>query len=471
MMESGEVTNVIDAFDDTDPFDLNISLGFQYATKSARILRETSIYEPGLTTGGYTSNMMNVAKYSEKTSRLIPQLDVGLYKDLALYFKVPIVLSNSRGLAPIDGTDGAAPTVLAGAPGEALAAVPFQSPTRSGVEYLGLGLNVDIFNEARDPSKPTWLFGAEGRFSVGTPLHACNANPAAGEVQCADPSDVNRNGQTDSGLIGGQNQQLEGAGIGERTPGITRGTHALEVHTIMSKRVKYIEPYGGFSALFEFAQSSSDFGMSDQDGTLVNHPPYVGTITLGMMIIPWENREAFGRLTFDLRFTGDYISEGRDYSEMFDALGSSNAASLRTPEWARFTDNCPGGSCDPKSVVDLGSPKTYFTGLSVVEAHGSYRGSGSVTWQAGEYFKLTAGIGFRFDQAHGISHDQPCNPDKKDNIGASGPCHSGDESTGPISATGIPNPAYRPTINEVGRRFFVDESWTFDFFANGVVMF
>ena len=52
MMESGEVTNVIDAFDDGDVFDLNISLGFDYATKSATILRETRIRGPGLTSGG-----------------------------------------------------------------------------------------------------------------------------------------------------------------------------------------------------------------------------------------------------------------------------------------------------------------------------------------------------------------------------------------------------------------------------------
>ncbi len=55
---------------------------------------------------------------------------------------------------------------------------------------------------------------------------------------------------------------------------------------MMSKRIKYIEPYGGFSALFEFQQSSSDYGISDLDATLVNHPPLVGTMTLGLMVIP-----------------------------------------------------------------------------------------------------------------------------------------------------------------------------------------
>ena len=139
-------------------------------------------------------------------------------------------------------------------------------------------------------------------------------------------------------------------------------------------------------------------------------------------------------------------------------------------KWAAYQDNCPGGSCDPKSVVNTSTQKTYFTGLGLTEAFGSYRTRGSVTWQASEYVRLTAGVGLRFDQAHGISHEQPCNPDFKDDIGKSGPCHSGGGG-GTITATGIPNAAYRPAINAVGRRFYVDDSKTFEIFANGVVMF
>src|SRR3954471_18994905 len=96
MMESGEVTNVIDAFDDGDPFDINVSLGFEYFSKNAKILRETSIAAPGLTKRGFTTNLLNVAKYSETTSKLIPRVDIGIYKDLAAHISLPIILSNAR---------------------------------------------------------------------------------------------------------------------------------------------------------------------------------------------------------------------------------------------------------------------------------------------------------------------------------------------------------------------------------------
>lgn len=472
MMESGEVTNVIDAFDDGDMFDLSVSLGFEYSTKSARILRETHINQPGLTTGGFTSSLLNVAKYSETTTKLVPRLDVGVYKDLAVYLKLPIIVNNSRKLEDLDGSSERADVVLAGAPGETLFRLPFESPDRSGLEHVAVGLDLNIFNQARDRSKPTWLFGLEGRFTTGSPMRACDpAGPtrtdlADPELECASSTDIDRDGIHDS--------DLEGSDLNGVEPGVDRGTVALELHTMLSKRIKYVEPYGGFAVLFEFQNESSEYGITDLEGSLVNHPPLAGTMILGMMIIPWENREKFSRITADFRFTGTYKSEGRDYSELFDALGSSNAPSLRNPNWAKFTANpdYDGTVNSARSVVDEGSQKTYFTGLSDVQAYGSYRGSASLTWQASDLVKFTFGVGYRHDQAHGIGGDQPCNPDFKGDITKSGPCHSGDETLGQsITATGVPNPNYRPTINAVGRRFVVDSSDTFDIFASGSVMF
>ncbi|HEY4122333.1 MAG TPA: hypothetical protein VGM56_30910, partial [Byssovorax sp.] len=72
MREPGFVVDVIDAFDDGDPFDLNVSLGFEYLSKSAKILRESNIYQPGLTTGGFTSHTLNVADYTSTTTKLTP---------------------------------------------------------------------------------------------------------------------------------------------------------------------------------------------------------------------------------------------------------------------------------------------------------------------------------------------------------------------------------------------------------------
>jgi hypothetical protein len=125
-------------------------------------------------------------------------------------------------------------------------------------------------------------------------------------------------------------------------------------------------------------------------------------------------------------------------------------------------------------VVDPGSQKTYVTGLTDVLAYGSYRGSASVMWQANEYVKFQFGLGYGHEQGHVITGDAPCNPipvDQRD-ILKSGPCHLGDPTMNQqVVPTGLPNPNYRQTINDVGRRFWVDASNTFDLFASGVIMF
>jgi hypothetical protein len=481
MQEPGFVTDVIDAFDDDngDPFDIKVTLGFRYLSKKARILRESSAFRAGsgataagLTTGGFTSRLQNVGEYIETTSTLTPRLDVGVYKDLAVYAKFPIVLANSRRIDPIDGTDANASAAVGGAPGEVLFNLPFEAPDRSGLENVTVGIDFGIFNQARDRTKPTWILGFEARISAGTVMSACNANPGPGEVECAHEGDINRNNTLDGDLLDANGNTLESQAIESRDAGIARGTTGLNIHTLMSKRLKYIEPYGGFDALIEVQQSESGLDVTDVDGTLVNNPPVVGTVMVGMMVHPWENREAFQRITLDLRFQGEYHSEGRDYSELYDALGSSNAASLRNPKWAgyRRNDSFNDPDTDAYSIVDEGSEKIYTTGLAVVEAYGSYRAAGSLTWRAGEYVQLQAGVGLRFDQAHGISHDQPCNPDFKGDPDAAGPCHS-ETGVVPPPTTGIPNPSYRPTVNAVGRRFYVDESITYEVFASGQVMF
>ena len=468
--ESAEVTSVVDAFDDNDKFDLHLSLGFQETWRSTKIMRETTSNLDRFSSGGYTASTLNVASYSETTSRLNTRADVGLYKDVALVFRMPVILSNDRKL---DSIGGAGPTsILAqGAPGETLFGLPLQSPTRSGIEYLAIGLDVSPMNQTRDSTKPTWTLGIEGRFSVSEPMHACGPtrglNQPGSQEGCAYPSDINRNGKSGEGtaMTPDGNVQLEGTNFsGHRSPGVSRGTTGLEAHTYASKRIKYIEPYMGFVALFEFQNSNSDFGTTDLQGALVNHPPFQGTIIGGVAIFPWEVRDQFQRIEVDLRAAGTYRSEGRDYSPLFDALGSSDAPSLRNPNFASFHQ----GSGNT-SVVNPGSEKIFTTGITDVQQHGIYTLSAAFTFQAGEYIKFNVGAAYTVEQGHVITFDQACNPDFHSDINAAGPCRGA--SSGGTIATGIPNPNYRAVIDSPGRRFRVDDSSIWDAWVNAIVMF
>ena len=483
LRDSAEVTQVADAFDDDDAFDLHLSLGYESTWTSAVIRRETSIGQAGLSTGGFTQRNLNVAEYKGTTSRLLTRADIGLYKDVALVIRVPIILSDDRQLTGVDGSENQQSVTLAGAPGEQLFSLPFKAPTRSGIEYLAVGIDAGLMNQARDPAKPSWVIGVEGRFSVSEPMHACNTNSgglnqASGQVQCAYPSDINRNGvsgeypNNDAG-------PLEGRFSGSRSPGVSRGTTGLEVHTYLSRRIKYIEPYGGFRGLIEFQNSSSDYGSSNLQGVLANHPPLRGTLLFGLNAIPWEIPEQFQRITLDFRFSGTYVSEGRDYSELFDALGSSDAPSLRAPNFAEYQQNpacgsnglsSTGASC-AASIVNPQSQKVYFSGLTDVQAHGSYRLSTEFTWQAGEYIKFHLGGGYTLVQSHAISFDQACNPDFSGDSAKAGPCRADGAVASSGTVTGTPNPNYRRTINDPGQRFQVDDSRIIDAWLSATVMF
>jgi hypothetical protein len=487
LREPSEVVQVVDAFDDDDLFDLHLSLGYQSTWKNAKILRESALTDAGFSDGGYSRANLNVAEYSQRVSRLNTRADIGLFKDIALVIRMPVILSDDRELKGLNGSDENQSFPLQGAPGEQLFRLPFKSPTRSGIEYLAIGIDAAPMNQARDATKPTWVIGIEGRFDVSEPMHACsksrtglNVNsgldPSVPQQECAEASDVNRNGvggeyrrEADgTEIIGGP---LEGTFSGGRKPGVSRGVTSLEAHTIVSRRVKYIEPYGGFRALLEFQNEGSDYGTTDLKGSLVNHPPLRGTMIFGMNVIPWEIRESFQRLAFDFRFTGTYVSEGRDYSELFDALGTSDASSLRYPNYAEYQDGglkrADGSST---SVVNPNSQKVYFTGLTDVQQHGVYTLSTSVNWQVGEFVKFNLGGSYTITQAHFITFDQACNPDFAKDLTKAGPCQ-GSNADNKAIASGIPNPNYRKVINDPGHRFKVSDSSDFDAWINATVMF
>jgi hypothetical protein len=453
MSETAEITSVVDAFDRDDAFDLHLTAGFQQIWKRADIHRETSLNQPGLATGGFVPATENVGTFSQSQSILNLGVDIGLFRDFAITARLPLVLSDAR---QIDDLGGASknPQRLQDPSGQQLFTVPFKSPTRSGVDYFALGVNWAILNQQRDSSKPTWVVGVEGRFAVGAPMHACNAagvkTGAADGASRTCPDPVNPGGA-------------------DRDPGISRALHAINGKMLVSRRIGYVEPYTGFDVLAEFsANNTSDFGATNGlTGSLVNHPPLVGSYTLGLEVIPWERREQFQRFVADFRATGIYNSPGREYSELFDALGTSQAGSLRNPNPGGYTES----AADPtKSVTDPSSPPVYFRGITDQQAFGAFAAQASVTWQAGEYVKFQLGASYRFNQSHIVTAADACNPDVSKQLATSGPCRVGDPTFGQ-SVTGVPNPNHRDALDTPGHRFSVDNTSITSLWVQGSVMF
>jgi hypothetical protein len=436
MSETAEITSVADAFDEDDPFDLNLVVGFTQSWKHAKVRRETQLPQPGLASGGFVPATENIASYSSSTSTLLVGADVGIYKDLAFVFRVPLTLSWSQSLGDLDGAAAVDPVLLSDPLGGQLFPVPFTSPTRSGVDYISGGLDWAIYNQQRDETKPTWVVGIEGRLAVGSVLHACNANAA---IQCPDPSDPTNPAKN-------------------RQPGISPGYDSIIGRSVWSRRFGYVEPYTGFQVQAQFAQGRSEFAAYNPPNNLDRSPPLLGSFMLGLEVVPYEHREQYQRLSADFRFRGTYQSPGRDYSELFDALGSTSSASLRIPNPAAYM-----GSGNT-SVAKTGTEQVYFTGITEEQAFGSFTMSASATWQAGQYVKFSVGSAFTYAQPHLVTAADNCTPNTSDRTMA-GPCANGS------GVLGSPNPDHHDIIDLPGHRFSIDDTTIVDLWVMGVVMF
>lgn len=404
MVEAGENSSVVDAFDDGDLIDLHLDLSFRQTFERSRILRETSLAQDGLSDSGFVAGTENVATFVHSRSVLSFGAELGIFRDLALTHRLPLVLSDARELADVDdaarnGERRSDPT------GDMLFPVPFRSPKRSGIDWFSLGLRWGALNQQRRPSQPNLILAIEGRMAVGERLHACNA--AAGNT-CPDP----------------QNPAPEAS----RDPGISRGVHAAVATLLVSRRYTSLEPYAEGTYTVQVAQSNSDLARSaSADGVERREPPRIATIAIGSELILWENRELWQRLLIDghTRFT--HLTSGREYSELFDALGSSPARSLRDPQ----TFTAAGAGQAPP-----------FTGATVQGAHAKAAAGASVVWQAGEHVKFVAGGGLTWTERHAIT-----------------------------GVDGRDDPSFRSAIDAPGRRFHVANGTTIHIWLSSAVMF
>jgi len=429
-------TDVADAFDDDDPFDLNLSLTFERSQTSGTIQQEAPSDLPG------AQRYVDVAEARSITNKLVLGLEAGIYHDLMIYAHLPLILSDDRSLRGVTGG------VLAGE-----VAVPFVSPTRSGVDTINLGMAWSITNQFRTPWLPTWVVMVEGRFAVGAPLRACSATALdAGGGNCR------------------QNYGADGApSYFNGDGGISRGTNALRIETRSSHRYRYLEPYAGLAFQVEWPASSDRFFVpsGDLDGVVNSIPPLFGEATVGVVVIPWEQRARHQRFSIDFRGTFAYISEGRNWSPLFDALGTSSDPALTNPVCE--TSEVVGEMCP---MGDPARRKGFFYGLTDTQSHARIGGRIAVEMQAARYVKFGFAAGLSYTTAHLLSFADACNP----NIDQVSPGLDADgnvlpDARGGNCRSGVINPNYRETIDLPGRRFRLDGAMTFDLSATITAQF
>ena len=107
MREPITFTDVVDAFDDEDIFDLNLTVGFTRTWELGRIQRQYACGDPLSPCAAGTSptgdsrmsgDWRDIANYERGVNHLNLGLDIGVFRDLAVYVRLPLLLSDDRSL-------------------------------------------------------------------------------------------------------------------------------------------------------------------------------------------------------------------------------------------------------------------------------------------------------------------------------------------------------------------------------------
>ena len=438
MRESIQYTNVADAFDEDDPFDLNVHVGYRRSRYTAPLQRE--INDPTSTAGRSTANQLNIGDYEHVRNILDIGVDLGVFRDVMLQVRLPLVLSDTRKIAGSAGQAVVSETNPINGANVPLFYLPFEAPTRSGIDRLHLGLAFSVLNQFRRPSFPTWMMLVETNLGLGRLMQPC------------DPSEAG------NGVV----RNAMGEPTGEPrscNAGVSQGIHQLRFETRLSRRYRYAEVYSGLGYTFQWPGRAQELftgappdhstsGAGNLDGFKNVLPPMIGSLTGGVTLIPWEQRQRWQRLTIDLRANFTYLSEGRDYSPLYDALGSSQNAYLSEPALEGVPTDF-----DNNMVDDQVLRRVHFNGLTDVQARGIISGAVTVAIQAAKYVRFQFGTRIAYTSPYLITSTDACN--------ASVSPGTNDPRRGRC-ISGIINPHHRAVIDVPGKRFRVGEGLNVD---------
>jgi hypothetical protein len=432
---ANEFTDVIDSFDYAinDPFDINISVGYLMSHKHGVVSRENTLDEAHEWDFYAYRNMF---EFKHVQHILDMNLEVGIFRDISLRIGLPLILSDSRSLTahsdwvndgrPWKATSNQSSTPLFGAFGQG---DTFNSPRRSGVDYFSVGLWANPLDQSREITFPTWTLFVEGRFGVGKSLRA----------SCAD------------GQNGCDDDFVDRGGVG-------RGVHEIHFGTRLSRRIsRLFDPYFGVDAIVGFPKgdhSDTDFFASEEKAGQINTlPPIRGTMDVGFEIIPWEQKSKHQRLVIGLGGGATYNSEGREYTPLYDALGTSDYF-LDSSYFVDFNGNGQNDAGDERKAAQR------WTGMTDIENYVTIFGNAFVLVQPAKYIKFRIGGRWAHETEHFITKTDMCSIGLIESVTGSSKEECENYNYG-----------YRPELDTPGARFKAVKTFVGDFYLNVTAMF
>ena len=239
--------------------------------------------------------------------------------------------------------------------------------------------------------------------------------------------------------------------------GVSRGVNEVKFGTRLSRRIGIFDPYFGIDAKIGFPKGTAentDFYALDnsKSGQINALPPIVGNMDFGMEITPWEQPAKQRRLVIGIGAGAVFNSEGRDYTPLYDALGTSSYFATNTYDYVDFNGN---GRNDGNEQ----NPHMRWTGMTDVENYATIFGGLFVLMQPAKYIKFRVGGKWAHDTQHFITKTDMCSISLTD------------AAAGNTDQCSSYNYGYRPELDNPGSRFRAEKTFVGSFYANVTAMF
>jgi len=444
---AAEWTEVIDAADGDDPFDFTAEVFYRRHLRRAKLTREYNCDQltreldrqtcPAAGEGGAIVNVKEL-RYQRWTHEMVPRLHLGLWKDLELMIEAPIVIQDEQEVRYAgNGGDTTGNSIIITPEnssivpdvGQRLFNLPGDLPVRAGFGDMLFKLRFAPISNERDESRGEWVLELGYRAPTGTPMKYGNA-------------------------------------------GVGRGLHELEVGTAFSRRYRYIEPFSRFQMTYPFQAATKSNFQSYWGSQEYVTPGLRARFDFGAEVIPYYNPKTGAKFFITLGLGAGYQAEGRDYSELFDALAGgaplcdpNNMANNRDGKANCAEYNPEFRRPEYSSIVDR-APST-FDGITTVEQFLTMRGHIGFGFYASRNIMLGATAALAHETEHNLTNAE-IGKDRyfstQDQVGVLTPTSSLEELS-------EHNPTFVPALDTVGRRIRIEETTVFSAAVQLAVMF
>jgi len=314
--QAAELTRVASSFDQDNPFDLDLEIGFARTQRRAKITRERH-------QDGHIADVIEM-RYHQVRQEMPMSLAIGIYQDLEIHVGTSLVFGDYKlwrfpgldedGNVITNANNSTITNNCIGADGQLVSPdckgdsfvgaqsifdVPGES-WRAGLGNITVGTTWAPLSDSRDDTKPKWIIG----FDYTIP--SADVSQPAKATTDAKPGD-----------------------IGD-------GAHRFTFTTALSKRFAAIDPYVqlryslpfGADGRYSNCENPTALGYPGNCGVgpwtkreVGFKPQHIGSLLFGAEFFPYDDQVRHQSVSIDLQVGGSYVSQGRTYNELSDALG------------------------------------------------------------------------------------------------------------------------------------------------------